>query len=108
MPCSARPRPARVLTLRPLCAPPRSAQDKRRGGGGGVISLLTRLHLSPVIWGIILGMLSMLAFSVVQNAAFAPPSGVRESTRSGCGGSRAAGCTVRLPAPPPVLSQAPM
>jgi hypothetical protein len=56
---------------------------KRRGGPLG---LLARLHLSPVIWGIILGMLAMLAYCVVHNRAFppaskVPPPGQRAHTR---------------------------
>lgn len=36
----------------------------------GAMAALTRLHLSPVIWGIVLGMLGMLTFSVANTARF--------------------------------------
>lgn len=35
-----------------------------------------------VIWGIILGMLAMLAYSIIRNSAFPQPTGVRTA---GCG-----------------------
>ncbi|KAL4430689.1 hypothetical protein ABPG75_005945 [Micractinium tetrahymenae] len=49
-------------------------QDHKRSQGGGVLGALSRLHLSPVIWGIILGMLGMMAYSVMQNSQFPPPN----------------------------------
>lgn len=49
-------------------------QDRKRSQGGGVLGALSRLHLSPVIWGIILGMLAMMAYSVMQNSQFPPPN----------------------------------
>ncbi|PRW58247.1 S-acyltransferase 24 [Chlorella sorokiniana] len=50
-------------------------QDKKRRSGGGVLAMLTKLHLSPVIWGIILGMLAMMAYSIIRNKAFPAPTG---------------------------------
>lgn len=40
----------------------------------GLMGVLMKLHLSPIIWGIVLGMLSMLAAAVVHNPNLPPPS----------------------------------
>ena len=40
----------------------------------GVLSTLAKLHLSPIIWTIVLGMLAMLVYSVVYNPHFPPVS----------------------------------
>lgn len=55
-------------------------QDRKRSQGGGMLGALSRLHLSPVIWGIILGMLGMMAYSVMQNSQFPPPTQVGRSS----------------------------
>jgi palmitoyltransferase len=36
---------------------------------------LAKLHLSPIIWGIVLGMLGMLLYSIIRNPHFPNPSG---------------------------------
>lgn len=72
----------KALTANPLLA----LQDRKRSQGGGVLSALSRLHLSPVIWGIILGMLGMLAYSVMQNSQFPPPNQVGPGLHAGCPG----------------------
>jgi ankyrin repeat protein len=36
---------------------------------------LAKLHLSPIIWGIVLGMLGMLLYSTIRNPHFPAPSG---------------------------------
>ncbi|KAL4528758.1 hypothetical protein Ndes2437A_g03302 [Nannochloris sp. 'desiccata'] len=36
---------------------------------------LAKLHLSPIIWGIVLGMLGMLLYSTIRNPHFPNPSG---------------------------------
>lgn len=41
---------------------------------GGICGALAKLHLSPIIWAIILGMLSFMSFSVIANKASFPHS----------------------------------
>lgn len=53
--------------VQPLCV----VQERKRGG---TLGALTRLHLSPIIWGIIIGMLTLLAYCVIRNPAFPPAS----------------------------------
>lgn len=38
----------------------------------GVMAALSKLHLSPIIWGIVLGMLGMLVYAVISNPYFPP------------------------------------
>ena len=52
----------------------RFKKDKTSAMMTGPWAVLVRLHLSPIIWGIVLGMLAMLTYSVVSNPNFPPPS----------------------------------
>jgi len=50
----------------------RYKKDKKKKSQRGIIAVLTKLHLSPIIWGIVLGMLSMLAFTVAGSSHLPP------------------------------------
>lgn len=49
-------------------------REDRSRAKQGPLAALARLHLSPIIWGIVLSMLAMLVMSVTNNRALPPPS----------------------------------
>ncbi|WPT14430.1 Protein S-acyltransferase 24 [Picochlorum sp. SENEW3] len=49
-------------------------KESRRGSSRGLCATLSRLHLAPVIWGIILSMLGLLSVSIVWNSDIFPAS----------------------------------
>lgn len=48
-------------------------KSKEASMNRGIYKIFSTLHLSPLIWGIILGMLYMLAYSVVHSPSLPPP-----------------------------------
>ena len=44
----------------------------RNKPSNGFLAALSKLHLSPIIWGIVLGMLGMLVYTVITNPYFPP------------------------------------
>jgi palmitoyltransferase ZDHHC13/17 len=52
----------------------RRKEEKQRRGPKGLLGMMGSLHLAPIVWAIILGMLTFMHYGVVRNPNLAPPS----------------------------------